>query len=47
MLEVRRPVVPIHLTPDLLDVNDPADSTLIAALARIPVTMTAGQWGLC
>ena len=46
MLEVRRPVVPIHLTPDLLDVNDPADSTLRAALARIPVTMTAGQWGL-
>jgi len=39
-------VVPIHLTADLLDVNRQAGSTLRAGLARIPVTMTARQWGL-
>jgi drug/metabolite transporter (DMT)-like permease len=39
-------VVPIHLTPDPLDVNHPTDSTLLAWVARIPVTMTTRQWGL-
>ena len=39
-------MVPIHLTADLLDVNRQAGSTLRAGLARIPVTMTARQWGL-